>query len=167
MEEIIARLLQDFEHGKMTRRRLIQSLALTATAASAATVPAASMAASGGFKAIAVHHLSYGVADYARTRDFYVDLLGMQVRGDNGTQCSLVFGDSFIVVRKTQQADNKPDVDHFAIAIDDWNKEAVEAELKRRHLDPKPDGDTSFLIKDPDGYELQISAGRRPKPSPL
>ena len=36
MEHIIARLLHDFEHGQMSRRQLIQSLALTATAASAA-----------------------------------------------------------------------------------------------------------------------------------
>ena len=35
MEHIIAKLLQNFEDGKMTRRQLIQSLALAATAASA------------------------------------------------------------------------------------------------------------------------------------
>ena len=33
MEQIIARLLGDFESGKMNRRQLIQSLALAATAA--------------------------------------------------------------------------------------------------------------------------------------
>jgi hypothetical protein len=54
MEQIIARLSKDFEHGKMTRRQLIQNLALTPTAASAATVRS-SVAAGGGFKAIAVN----------------------------------------------------------------------------------------------------------------
>jgi len=34
MEHIIGKLLQDYERGKMTRRQLIQTLALTATAAS-------------------------------------------------------------------------------------------------------------------------------------
>src|SRR5271169_5716859 len=33
MESLIAQLLQNFEQGKMTRRQLIQSLALAATAA--------------------------------------------------------------------------------------------------------------------------------------
>jgi len=36
MEQIIGKLLQDFEHGKMTRRQLIQTLALAATAPSTA-----------------------------------------------------------------------------------------------------------------------------------
>ena len=38
MEHIIAKLLQDFERGYMSRRQLIQSLAMTATAAVAAGV---------------------------------------------------------------------------------------------------------------------------------
>ena len=40
MENLIARLLQDFEHGKMNRRQLIQSLSLAAAAAAGAA-PAA------------------------------------------------------------------------------------------------------------------------------
>ena len=43
MESLIAKLLQDFEHGKMDRRQLIKSLAVAATAAAAAA-PAASAA---------------------------------------------------------------------------------------------------------------------------
>ena len=35
MEAIIAKLLQDFEQGKMSRRQLIRSLAVTASAAAA------------------------------------------------------------------------------------------------------------------------------------
>ncbi len=42
-----------------------------------------------------------------------------------------------------------------------WNTEAVETELKRRGLNPRPDmqGDTfkSFHVLDPDGRDLQIS----------
>src|SRR6185436_3312723 len=106
MEQIIARLLNDFEQGKMTRRQLIQSLALTTAAVSAATPVSA--ADGKGFQATGVNHISYGVADYARTRDFYADLLGMRVRGDNGSQCSLAFGDTFILARKSQQPESKP-----------------------------------------------------------
>jgi hypothetical protein len=40
MENVIAKLLEDFEGGKMSRRQLIQSLAMAALAA-----PAASLAA--------------------------------------------------------------------------------------------------------------------------
>lgn len=155
MERLIANLLRDFEKGKMGRRELIQSLVLTATAAS--TAGAAPSPPGSGFKAIAVNHISYQVADYGRTRDFYVDLFGMGVTEDDGTRCKLGFGDSFIVARETGESDNKPLVDHFAITIDNWDKDAVEAELRRRGLEPRPDTENSFIVQDPDGYNLQIS----------
>ena len=100
---------------------------------------------------------SYQVADYGKTRDFYVDLLGMGVTNDDGTLCRLGFGDSFIVARETGESGDKPRVDHFAITIANWDKDAVEAELTRRGLDPRPDTDNSFIVKDPDGFDLQIS----------
>ena len=77
-----------------------------------------------------MNHISYSVADYGRARDFYADLLGMQVSGDTGEQCTLAFGNTFIVARRTEQADHKAYIDHFAITIDNWNNEAVEAETQ-------------------------------------
>src|SRR5262245_12398390 len=77
MESVIAKLLQDFEQGKMNRRQLIQSLSLAAAAA-AAIAPAA-RAAGKPLEALYVNHISYEVNDYKKVRDFYVDLLGMKV----------------------------------------------------------------------------------------
>jgi catechol 2,3-dioxygenase-like lactoylglutathione lyase family enzyme len=159
MEHIIAKLLQDFEHGKMSRRQLIQTLALAVTPAfTASAVPPP--APGKGFKAIAVNHISFGVADYARTRDFYSDLLGMKVTFDDGKQCYLTFGDQkeCIIARQTKQPDNKPFVDHLAYTIANWNKDTVEAELKRRGLQPEPDSKYAWTIHDPDGYRIQICA---------
>lgn len=155
MEQIIAKLLREFEEGKMSRRQLIQSLAVTATAAGAA----APLAAAGGkgFKAVTVNHISYRVADYARTRDFYSSLLGMKISHDDGRQCYLEFGDSFIIPRNARNGGQTPLVDHIAYTIDTWDKNAVEAGLKARGLSPRPDTENSFHVKDPDGFDLQIS----------
>jgi catechol 2,3-dioxygenase-like lactoylglutathione lyase family enzyme len=153
MEHIIAKLLQDFEDGKMNRRQLIRSLAV-ASAASAA-VPA--LADGKGFKAVTINHISYQVKDYAKTRDWYVDLLGMKVSGDNGRQCNLSFGDSFLLPRNAREGVTTPHVDHIAYTIETWNKDAVEAELKRRGLPVRPDTENSFHTKDPDGFDVQIS----------
>ena len=157
MEHIIAKLLHDFEHGRMTRRQLIQSLALTATAASAAG--AAPLAAGGaGFKATAVNHISYSVADYKRTRDFYADLLGMKVTQDDGkNQCYLAFGDSFIIPRNGRQGGPTPLVGHVAITVENFDKKAAKVELERRGLTPREDQE-SYHVKDPDGFDLQISS---------
>jgi catechol 2,3-dioxygenase-like lactoylglutathione lyase family enzyme len=156
MEHIIAKLLHDFEHGYMSRRQLIQSLAMAATAAGAT----ANAAADGkGFKAVALNHISFQVADYAKTRDFYADLLGMRVLKDTGKQCNLAFGDegSWLLARNARDGTAPPHVDHIAYTIENWDKDAVEAELKRRGLNPRPDTPNSFHVKDPDGFGLQIS----------
>jgi catechol 2,3-dioxygenase-like lactoylglutathione lyase family enzyme len=158
MEHIIAKLLGDFEHGRMSRRQLIQSLALTATAASAAGAAPLAAAEGTGFKATTVNHISYQVADYKRTRDFYADLLGMKVSHDDGTrQCYLAFGDTFLLPRNGRPGTPTPHVDHIAITIQDFDKHAVEAELKRRGLTPREDQE-SYHVKDPDGFDLQISS---------
>jgi len=132
MERIIATLLQQFEQGKLNRRQLIQSLTLAATAGAAATaVPAAAAAEGKVINVTNINHVSYQVSDYARTRDFYAGLFGMKVSEDDGKQCRLSFGNNILVVRNRQPA---PKVDHIAYTIANWDqeKEAIEAEVKRR-----------------------------------
>ena len=155
MENIIDKLLHDFEQGRMNRRQLVRSLAVAASVAAAAAPAGA--AETGGFKAVTVNHISYQVADYARTRDFYASLLGMKVSHDDGRQCYLSFGDTFLLPRNARNGGPAPRVDHIAYTIETWDKNAVEAELKRRGLTPRPDTENSFHVKDPDGFDLQIS----------
>ena len=157
MEQIIDKLVRDFEEGKLNRRQLVRSLAVAAGTA-AGLAPSAT-AAGTGFKTVTVNHISYRVADYTKTRDFYADLMGMTVKQDTGQQCYLAFGDSFLLPRNARSGSNAPVplVDHIAYTIEDWDKNKVEAELKRRGLDPRPDTEDSFHVKDPDGFNLQIS----------
>jgi catechol-2,3-dioxygenase len=155
MESFIAKLLQDFEQGKMDRRQLIKSLAVAATAAAAAA-PAAS-AAGKPLEALYVNHSSYQVNDYKKVRDFYVDLLGMKATEDDGKQCRLVFGNNMLIPRN--RANGGPGkVDHIAYTITNWDaeKEGLEAELKRRNLTYTGSGKTSFQVKDPEGMGVQF-----------
>lgn len=177
METMISRMVKDYEDGKLTRRQLIQGLQALAFAALAAPATAAVAAPeSKGFHTVALDHISYQVADYRRTRDFYADLMGMSVRGDNGTsQCLLEFGDSMLIARnhrtregETPDPNPKPKVDHIAYKIDDWDTDRVKAELESRGLTPRLDtgGDVphyvSFHVADPDGFDLQISGIAKP-----
>jgi catechol 2,3-dioxygenase-like lactoylglutathione lyase family enzyme len=157
MEQTIARLVEDFEQGRMSRRQLIQSLTVAVAAMVSVGAKPAAAAEGTGFKAVAVNHISYQCADYAKTRDFYADLLGMQPHGDDGTQCYMRFGESVLIPRNVRnRASNTVGIDHIAYTIEDWNREAVEAELTRRGLDPKPDTPDSFHVRDINGYDLQI-----------
>jgi len=156
VEKVVIELLDQFERGRITRRQLVHSLTLGLAAAPVAGAVRAASGAHKGFKAAGVNHISFGVADYARTRDFYADLFGMAVSQDDGKQCYLTFGETVLIARKSRQPDSKPLVDHIAYTIDDWDHKTVETELRRRGLDPKSDYD-SFHFHDPDGYDVQIA----------
>lgn len=159
MEHMISRMVQDYEQGKTSRRELIRKLARAFAAGATATfsgaqTSAAAQADGKGLKAASVNHISYQVEDYGKTRDFYADLLGMQPHNDDGKQCYMRFGESVLIPRN--RPPNTPRIDHIAYTIADWNREAVAAELKRRGLDPQPDTEDSFHVRDINGYDLQI-----------
>lgn len=156
MEQMIAKLLQDFEQGKMNRRQLIQSLAVTASAAAAVTVTEPAQAAGTELKAVGYNHVSYSVADYAKSRDFYAGLLGMKVTEDDGKQCRLEFGATILIVRSRPPIKG---VDHIAYTLSNWDKDkdAIEAEVKRRGLTiTNGSAKTSIQVKDPDGMGVQF-----------
>jgi catechol 2,3-dioxygenase-like lactoylglutathione lyase family enzyme len=172
MESLIAKLLSEFEQGKMNRRQLVQSIAVAAGALGGA---AEASAEGKGFKTTTVNHISYNVADYAKTRDFYADLMGMKITHDeNKGQCYMAFGDTFLLPRTARGNRTPPLVDHIAYTIESWNTGQVEEELKRRGykkqdrgekgtpnplrpMQYRPDTEDSFHILDPDGFDLQIS----------
>src|SRR5262249_19859688 len=93
MERFIFKAVKDFEDGKMSRRQLIQTIAVAA-AVYGAGEEAANAAPSDGFKTIAVNHISYQCPDYTKARDFYSTLMGMEnlPDKDTGTQAYLAFG---------------------------------------------------------------------------
>jgi catechol 2,3-dioxygenase-like lactoylglutathione lyase family enzyme len=211
MESLISRLLNDFENGRMTRRQLVQSLAMAAVAAPFASAAgltnrsgiadagAASLAAV-PYKTVWLDHISFGCTDYKRTADFYTDLMGWApVAGsDNGKQVVLNVGDiGQIIVRNSMRsgrgatpvgaagtsaapaAEATPNgrggprppvnavIDHIAFGVQPWDTEAVRGELLKRGLTPREDTGSkepmttskykSFHVKDPDGWDLQIS----------
>jgi catechol 2,3-dioxygenase-like lactoylglutathione lyase family enzyme len=162
MEHIISQLLHEYEHGRVTRRQLIRTLALTATAAS--TVGTAEAAPA---NAVSINHVSMQVADYTKTRDFYAALFGMKVSDDDGkTQCRLTFGDNILIPRNaTSRPGGKIGVDHIAYTLANWDtnksvKPAVEAELKRRGLTIRVT-EGSFHVQDPDGFEVQMGGKKQ------
>jgi catechol 2,3-dioxygenase-like lactoylglutathione lyase family enzyme len=157
MENIIGKLLQDYEHGRMTRRQLIQTLTLGATAAASVGAVEAAPA-----NATYINHVSMQVADYRKTRDFYVGLFGMKVTNDDGkSECSLTCGSTIIIARNASgRPGAKVGVDHLAYTLANWDTDktvrpAVEAELKRRGLNIRAT-EGGFHVQDPDGFDVQM-----------
>src|ERR1700712_2807227 len=131
-----------------------------------------------GWKTVALDQVTFRVADYRKEAAFYIALMGWKLRADDGAQAVLDMGDWGSAIFK-QAADGsfaagsdegrgrggpvRVAVESFSFAIDHWNRATVEAELRKRGLSPVADnaghGFESFHVKDPDGWDLQISNG--------
>ena len=148
MTNTISRLLEAYEKGKMSRRQLVQGLALLAAGSSTAQAA--------GFQGNSVNHISLQVSNLQRSTDFYQRVFGCTVNKRDGNN-QLVFAKNFLVLREGKPAAK---VDHFAIGVDNFNKDSVTADLKARGATPidQQGGGFGFHVLDPDGFPVQISA---------
>ena len=171
--------MRDCKHGTIGRRQLLQILGFGATAVvvggtasrSAVAFGAGAGQAAGGsrvFPLTTVQHISYAVADYAKSRDFYVDLFGMTVAWDDGKGCAVEFGSDSAVygmyIRSVAKPGDKAVVNHVAWGIQNFvaHKAALKAEMERRGLaNIRPDGEHGWICDDPSGYALNIVAAER------
>ena len=173
MESVIANLLAAFESGRMDRRQLIHSLALAATGAHVLASPAGASGAptrapsAPAFRTVSLDHISYAVSDYGRSRDFYADLMGWEVTADNGeSQATLAIGDvGNIIIRNAREVPSQSPtgvINHISYHIADFDTDTVREELEGRGLNPRRDQGggadyDSYHVRDPDGWDLQIS----------
>ena len=169
------RTLREFEHDKTSRRQNLRALgSILAGAFAASAIPksaalfaagAAQDSGSGGraFPVTTVNHLNLTSANYAKSRDFYVDLFGMRVAWDDGRQCALEFGSvtspNGMYIRPLTKPGEKQAIGHMAFGIPNFmsQKAAMKAELERRGVkDIRPDGEIGWSCVDPAGYPLNI-----------
>ena len=173
MKSTNPRSFQDFAEGQMSRRQLLQALGLTAGAVSVAgaVTHAQQVEAtgrprfawnktyprSGPFKTISIGHISYSVPEQRKTRDWYIDILGMTAVFDTGKNTALRFGVPWNHIYLGQNADGKTRgvIGHMSYNIEKFRLDAVEAELKARGLVASYDGPEMIHTDDPEGYRVQ------------
>jgi catechol 2,3-dioxygenase-like lactoylglutathione lyase family enzyme len=152
MEAIINRLLQRFESGSLSRRQLIQGLTMLAGAGAAA--PAAS-AQTRGFQGGSISHVSLSVSDLQRSVDFYQKVFGLAVLSQDKPNEIVRLGLKRTLV-SLKRSSPKAVVDHFAIGVENFNRDAVTKDLLDRGVTPSQNVDAGFHVEDPDGYPVQI-----------
>ena len=152
MEALISNLLNRFESGALTRRDLIQGLAmLTAVSGTAA----GAQIQDGALKASKIDHVSIQVNDLPRSIAFYQEMFGLTVVSEDKPNEIVRLGAGKTLVSLHHKNPNGL-VDHFAIGVEEFNKEFVTQELKQRGVNPEDNLDAGFHIKDPDGIGVQI-----------
>jgi len=151
MEAIISSLLNRFERGALTRRELVQGLAILAGASEAASA----QGQGAGLKASKIDHVSIQVSDMPRALAFYQKMFGFTVLSEDKPNEIVRLGTGKVLVSLHHKSPTGL-VDHFAIGIEGFNREAVTRELKERGANPEDNLDAGFHIKDPEGISVQI-----------
>src|ERR1700680_3195816 len=165
MERFIADLVKDFETAKVNRRQFCETLALAATVY-AAGESAANAAPARGLTMLGINHLSYNCPDYARARDWYTSVFGMESTPgkDSGKRANLMFGPApgkggnFAVTRTGETTSAaKATVDHICYTIANGDEAKVRAALKAATGQNPTGRDGSLHVYDPFDYDVQIA----------
>ena len=151
VQHVISDLVTRFERGKLSRRELIQALTAVAAAAVGTTAAAASL------KAGSINHASVLVSDMTRSIDFYNRVFGLSVMNEDKPNkiARLGIGGKVLVSLRVEPPPGL--VDHFAIGVENFNREAVTKSLQEMGLTPRENLEFGFHVKDPDGANVQIT----------
>jgi catechol 2,3-dioxygenase-like lactoylglutathione lyase family enzyme len=218
MADQLTKLFNDFDRGRISRRRLLQALGVAVAArplsafaqgqcgGTRAGTPACDPTPgklpfeATGWKTVLLDHFTVQVADYQKEAAYYAALMNWPVRSDDGKQALLDIGDwGGLLIRGGYQppapapapaappaagaaaagagqgrggggggrgGGSRAQFTGFCWGIEPWNSRTVEAELKKRGLNPIAENDPaskfeSFHVSDPGGFDLQISNGSR------
>jgi catechol 2,3-dioxygenase-like lactoylglutathione lyase family enzyme len=153
MNSLVDDLVSRFDRGALSRRQLMQGL--TALAAAGGAAPAGAQTTP--FSSTRIDHISIQVTDMAQSIAFYEKIFGLKVLNEDQENEIVRMGVTRIIV----SLHRKPPVgivDHFAIAIDGFDRAAVTAELAKHGLKAEENLDYGFFVRDPEGIPVQIVA---------
>jgi catechol 2,3-dioxygenase-like lactoylglutathione lyase family enzyme len=154
METIISNLLSRFEKGSLSRRDLVQGLAMLA-AGGAASAQAAQ--AELDFKTATIDHVSVQVTDLQRSVAFYQRMFGFAVVSQEQQRGIIRLGNGDRVLVSLNDGRPSPRIDHFAIGIPRFDDDAGRRYFMQRGATPLQGDYAGFHIKDPDGINVQVS----------
>jgi catechol 2,3-dioxygenase-like lactoylglutathione lyase family enzyme len=154
MQQLIEKMVNDFENGKLSRRQLASAIAaLASTNASAAP-------ASSDFKAVNVNHVTLRVSNVERSTKFYQEVFGMPMRTASPNLNILALNaNCFFAVEAAK--DKSPAIDHFSFGVQNFKFDDAMAKLKKRGFRPEVSKE-SLKFLDPDGIAVQLNAPNYP-----
>jgi len=185
MQGYVATKLDEFEKGKISRRRLIETLTFAATAG-VATTETQAQANRPKLQIALVNHLSYICPNFQQAGEWYSKVLNVQPDNIQKTELALPFGKmgeqpynvtakdvplTFIICRTRDpnaappSAANAPPrprpeavIDHVGFTVANFNRAEAKAKLTAMGVKNVRDGgEYSLHMDDPFGFDVQIS----------
>ena len=152
MNTVINTLVERFDEGTLTRRDLVQGLSVLAAAGG---VGSAQAQTSTPFVSIGIDHISIQVTDLARSIEFYQRIFGLSILNQDTENQIVRMGRDRVIVSLHAKAPTGI-VDHYAIAIEDFDREAVTRALATHGYEAQQNLDYGFYVRDPEGVPVQI-----------
>ena len=138
--------------GLLSRRELVYGLTMLAAGGTAASAQQGL-----DFKAATIDHVSIQVADLKRSSEFYQKMFGFKEVSGEPARNILRLGNTRTLVSFNLEKPTAT-VDHFAIGIPRYNKDAAVRHFTERGVKPLEGNFAGFHVVDPDGIRVQISA---------
>ena len=155
MESMISDLVSRFEKGSLSRRDLVQGLAMLTASGTAASAAQDEI----DFKTANIDHVSMQVADLQRSVEFYQKTFGFSVVSEDKPLGIIRLGNGRTLVSFNRQSPIGI-VDHFSIGVPGFTKEAGTRYFAQRGLRTGDDPYHGLHVRDPDGNYVQVSLQR-------
>jgi catechol-2,3-dioxygenase len=157
MQHIIDTLVRQFEQGKLTRRHLVQGLAVIAAAPVAGQERPAGL-----FRATGIDHVQITVSDLKSSQQFYEKLFGGASRSPNSTQFDLAVGTAGDFVSVHSESGRIKPIDHFGVTVETFSPDAAVAAIERMMPGTKAERSAnSVFVTGPEGARVQLMAAAR------
>jgi len=184
MEGFVAQKLNDFETGKISRRKLIETLAAAATTV-CATDGAKAQSDDPTLKAQLINHFSYTCPNYREAADWYSKILNLDQVGATNRSVVLPFGKqgeqpygvtakdvplTHLVIRTRDSDASQPPggerprpapqavVDHICFTVAGFNRDRAKVALSALGVkNLRALNSNSLHMDDPFGYDVQLS----------
>jgi Glyoxalase/Bleomycin resistance protein/Dioxygenase superfamily len=160
MQTQIVKMINDFEHGRLSRRQLIAYLTGMFAASVGATIGLADQQdgraapqlvdTASTFDAIDLNHVALNVTDVQRSVKWYQKHLGLKPKGQEGF---LTTGKGWLALFQGE----KPGLNHYCYSIANYDPADAVARLKAAGLTPRRE-DRRVYFADPDGIECQVAS---------
>ena len=151
MIDNIDALLTAYDAGTLTRRQLLQALAVAYAPGQPATGAV--------MTARLLHHVNVQVSDVARSEAFYRKAFGLppsrRVQGPDNHGLDLP-GGGLIILQKSERPGR---IDHFCVGVSGFEAERLRTAAKAAGIEGvQGNAADNFFVSDPDGLRVQVSA---------
>lgn len=110
------------------------------------------------FGLIGFDHVDLRVKDLEKTRRYFVEQLGMDVLGESGDHCYLLFGDQVLGLHLAKDDEIVGGVDHIALRVSEWT--GLKSRVQRARVvitgEKEREDSRSLFLRGPAGIRIEL-----------